>query len=506
MNQETIGGATLYLGDCLDVMRGMADNSVDSIVTDPPYGLSDHTEKDIVACMTAWLAGKPYLHGKAGFMNRTWDSFVPGPEVWREAFRVLKPGGYVLCFASTRTDDLMSMALRLAGFRKHPFIGWVFGSGFPKAANLGKAFDKDAGADREVLGVAYKAKSMAGGAYGSDRSERSDNDVLKTNPATDAAKQWDGWYYGLQSLKPAIEPCLMFQKPHQGRMTNNVEKFGTGAVNIDGCRVGTASDADAKGYADKCASVVGLSSNCNGAAYSEWSGERQDSASPMGRWPENLITDGSAEVVALFPNSAGAGGSVPNVKVTGYGSGIGTGASDYLGGARTKVDSGAGSAARFFKQAGYDDEDVEVAQQLFYCAKASRKDRNEGLPNGDERAVGTNATMRDCEGADWALRNGNHHPTVKPTDLMRYLLRLVTPPGGIPFDPFMGSGSTGKAAMLKGFGFVGIERDAEYLAIARARISNAQRNPENEKQALIGQAPALTDNEQLTLWNEKAVA
>ena len=223
------GAARLMLGDCLERLKGLADCSVDSVVTDPPYGLSDHTEKDIVACMTAWLAGKPYLHGKSGFMNRTWDSFVPGPEVWREVFRVLKPGGYVLCFASTRTDDLMSMALRLAGFRKHPFIGWCFGSGFPKAANLGKAFDKEAGAEREVLGVdsarfARLKNQVSGSVSTGDNWEHGSREVNITAPATAAAQEWDGWYYGLQSLKPAIEPCLMFQKPHEGRMTDNVLK------------------------------------------------------------------------------------------------------------------------------------------------------------------------------------------------------------------------------------------------------------------------------------------
>lgn len=162
------------------------------------------------------------------------------------------------------------------------------------------------------------------------------------------------------------------------------------------------------------------------------------------------------EVLAGFPDSAGSGGSVPNVKISGYGNGIGTGKSEYFGGARTKVDAGTGTAARFF-----------------YCAKASRADRNEGVGGSDVPQVSAGATMRHSEEADWRKRNGNHHPTVKPTELMRYLCRLVTPPGGIVLDPFAGSGSTGKGAILEGFRFIGIERESEYAQIAEARIAHA---------------------------------
>ena len=202
--------------------------------------------------------------------------------------------------------------------------------------------------------------------------------------------------------------------------------------------------------------MVGLGSNRNGNAYGEWTGERQDSASALGRFPANLIHDGSPEVLAMFPDSDGAGPSLPRVKVTGYGGGIGSGGSAYTGGERIPFSAGSGSAARFF-----------------YCPKASRKDRNEGLPMGGDPAVGTGASMREKENADWKARNGNHHPTVKPTDLMRYLCRLVTPPGGVVLDPFAGSGSTGKAAILEGFRFIGCELSDEYADIAEARILHA---------------------------------
>lgn len=471
----------------------MRDQSVDSVVTDPPYGLSDHKPADVVACLTAWLAGKEYRPNKKGFMGRTWDNWVPGPEVWREVFRVLKPGGHVIAFAGSRTHDLMSMALRLAGFEcrdtimdlyatseaAREFVDslsdeqrkalatalpadigvlWTYGSGFPKSMDVSKVIDKAAGAEREVVGrktgrAASPVKDLRGGRLCEAVDGRIDTSAI-TAPATDAARQWSGWG---TALKPAFEPALLFRKPLSGTVAANVLAHGTGALNIDGCRVAASSDQDKESYRTNCASVVGLGSNRNGNAYGEWAGKRQDSASDLGRFPANLIHDGSPEVLALFPDSDGAGPSLPRVKVTGFGSGaVGSGASDYLAGDRIPYNAGSGSAARFF-----------------YCTKASRADRNEGLPVGGDPAVGIGASMSEKENADWKARNGNHHPTVKPTDLMRYLCRLVTPPGGVVLDPFTGSGSTGKSAILEGFQFIGCELDAEYLEIARARIEHA---------------------------------
>jgi len=343
------------LGDCLEIMRDIPDGSIDAIVTDPPYGLSDHRTSDVFSCLSSWLAGQEYLPNKKGFMGRTWDSWVPGPEVWREVFRVLKPGGHVVAFAGSRTHDLMSMALRLAGFECRDTVLWVYGSGFPKSLDVSKAIDKAAGAEREVVGIdpnSANRKSKSGtAAYGdyADESER-----LITAPATDAARQWSGWG---TALKPAFEPALLFRKPLTGTVAENVLAHGAGALNVDGCRVEDGGEETSKG-----------------------------------RFPANLIHDGSDEVLAVFPGAAG------------------------------------GSAARFF-----------------YCAKASKTDR----------------------GTD------NSHPTVKPTELMRYLVRLVTPLGGTVLDPFMGSGSTGKAAVLEGFHFLGIEQDRSYFKIATERIQNA---------------------------------
>lgn len=418
----------IYSGDCLDLLALLPDDSVDSVVTDPPYGLSDHRPADVVACLTAWLAGEEYRPNKRGFMGRTWDSWVPGPEVWREVYRVLKPGGHVVAFAGSRTHDLMSMAMRLAAFECRDTVMWVYGSGFPKSLDVSKAIDKALGVD----GTFGAPKSAAhagwidrgrmrgdGGHEGYQRPWMADENAVDRNArqyigGSEESRQWAGWG---TALKPAFEPALLFRKPLAGTVAENVLAHRTGALNIDGCRVGD-------------------------------------------RFPANLIHDGSDEVLALFPDSAGSGGSVPNVKVTGYGDGIGTGQSAYLGGERRKVAAGSGSAARFF-----------------YCPKASRADRDAGTETLEKRKGGM---VSNTSGQHMTRRDGyeppavgNHHPTVKPTDLMAYLCRLVTPPGGLVLDPFAGSGSTGVGAVRGGFRFIGFEREPEYTEIARRRIQNA---------------------------------
>lgn len=523
----------LLQGDCRDVLAlCLPDNSVDAIVTDPPYEL--------------------------GFMGKHWDAsgIAYSVPLWTECLRVLKPGGHLLAFSGSRTYHRMTCAIEDAGFEVRDQIMYVYGSGFPKSMNLdrekGKKFcgcdhekaKSDAGGKKapailaagekqetehdlrkvregdiptpvdasteckDVLqpfmresGIRERATSYergdckagddrpgqssmegrcnaaaqagelcagplcesAGGCsndgeagrvchgtpVGNGEVDRANADAggSRSSRRSQSAKQRSGkpgamagqpesqtlgaWPIcsgcGLPripsglgtSLKPAHEPICVARKPLIGTVAENVLRFGTGAINVDGCRVGDE--------------VVGWGGGAAGG--NTWNEENcglakgGDARPVSGRWPANLIHDGSEEVVALFPQSNGAGGSVPNVKITGYGDGIGTGKSEYFGGERTKVDSGSGSAARFF-----------------YCAKASKKDRGEG----------------------------NGHPTVKPTDLMRYLCRLVTPPGGTVLDPFMGSGSTGKAAVLEGFQFIGCELSEEYMAIAKARIAAAE--------------------------------
>ena len=601
----------LHLGDCLEILSTMPEMSVDAIVTDPPYGLS--------------------------FMGKKWDYDVPDEAVWQECLRVLKPGGHLLCFAGTRTQHRMAVRIEDAGFEIRDMIAWVYGSGFPKSADVSKhldaherktwlnvckaldktdqcailetwkrfsktvsnagllftksetatgtntpkngsalasvvlqanhenrdalaviaelrlseaphitevslpsvlsfaeniimessdhaitaerlqerlgvtileqngialgvvrdwqnanitdnlkavealkiwlgdklsskradtvalcaaltgdlkhiilsqsetfrsfdmtrqtdcasainvtimestaaslisfmvntlrskAIDKAAGAEREVVGIRDdkgRASTFGGGET---------KPTLETAPATDAAKTWQGWG---TALKPALETITVARKPLIGTVAENVLQYGTGAINVDGCRVGTTKNVPASpkkvGASKHTVSMPGNTGS------SGWDAD-------TGRFPANFIHDGSEEVVGLFPvtkpSKATQRGSV---KIFEQGEGQWIGESTQRG-----HDDSGGSAARFF-----------------YCAKASKADRDEG----------------------------NHHPTVKPTDLMRYLCRLVTPPGGIVLDPFMGSGSTGKAAMLEGFNFIGIEREPEYMEIATARIHAA---------------------------------
>ena len=369
-------------GDCLEVMRGMADNSVDSIVTDPPYGLS--------------------------FMGKKWDYDVPGEDIWRECLRVLKPGGHLLAFAGTRTQHRMAVRIEDAGFEIRDMIAWVYGSGFPKSHNVGNAVDKSLGCENR--GHAISSGSQIHPTTGKPRAN---GELLpKYEGRTDEGKKWAG--FGT-ALKPALEPITVARKPLIGTVAENVLAHGTGAINVDGCRVGEEVVEKGRAGRSECESNS-LGKKLMGSEDQQWQ---------AGRWPANLIHDGSDEVVAGFPVTGPSKASVRGVGLTGddakvYGKG-----DPEFNTLRGHNDNG-GSAARFF-----------------YCAKASKSDRGAG----------------------------NNHPTVKPTDLMRYLCRLVTPPGGIVLDPFMGSGSTGKAAALEGFQFIGIEREAEYCEIAKARIA-----------------------------------
>lgn len=421
-------------GDSIDILKTIPDNSVDSVVTDPPYGLSDHKPDDVVACLTAWLKGEEYKTNKKGFMGKTWDSWVPGPEVWKEVYRVLKPGGHIIAFAGSRTHDLMSMALRLAGFECRDTVMWIYGSGFPKGLDVSKAIDKAAGAEREVLGIdpvrfARLKNQVAGSVSTGEQWMHGGRDVTITAPATNAARQWTGWG---TALKPAFEPALLFRKPLVGTVVGNVLAYGTGALNIDGCRVAVEST-------EQHTFKVMLSPEANGGSLSNQKHEyaNRDEAfetgSPLGRWPANVIHNGSDDVLAGFPVTDKA----PAPKSGGFrDENAQRGTVDFKRRVRPTlpvVRGDSGSAARFF-----------------YCAKASKRDRDEGLDG---------------------FTNG--HPTVKPTTLMQYLIRLVTPPNGVVLDPFNGSGSTGKAAMLEGMRYVGIELLQEYVDISYARIQHA---------------------------------
>lgn len=463
---------TVHEGDCLDVLMAMPDNSVDAVVTDPPYGLGK--QPDALAMLRDWLdTGHHDVKGR-GFMGKAWDAFVPQPALWREVFRVLKPGGHVLCFAGARTQDLMGLSLRLAGFELRDCVYWVYGSGFPKSLDVSKAIDKAAGAERTVrlspkpghaafVGrdtLAALRNGTLSGEGGFSRPWMHDPQKVEDHhydfaPATDAARQWQGWG---TALKPAVEPCLMARKPLVGTVAENVQRNGTGALNIDGCRIGFAGDADREAAKPQGrATSHGTGSLAGPGAAQDVARSEFVSVQGAGRWPANLVHDGSEEVLALFPQSNGQQGAVtgnePSSKTNAvYG--------QFNGRPATRPRGDAGSAARFF-----------------YCAKSSKRDRDEGLEGFSARIAGCMNMRNDAHahatGNTFAPKR-NVHPTVKPTDLMRYLCRLITPPDGVILDPFMGSGSTGKAAMLEGFQFIGIEREPEYAAIARARIAHAQ--------------------------------
>lgn len=437
---ERIGDATLYLGNCLEVLPTLPVNSVDSIVTDPPYGI--------------------------GFMGRGWDHGVPGVEFWAEALRVAKPGAHLLAFGGTRMHHRLMVAIEDAGWEIRDTVMWVYGSGFPKSLDVSKAIDKAAGVEFLALPASGVGSMGPDGPGGYNVTK---NQLRRIGEQTEAAQQWAGWG---TALKPAWEPIIVARKPLTGTVAANVLEYGTGGINVDGCRVECS---------DKAIFPAGVVSDTeskfgNGAGlYADR--PRPADNNPQGRWPANVIHDGSEEVLAGFPVT---GPSKRGNK-----------------GLDTSIQGGqfaAGKHVEFVdKIAGHDDNGGSAAR-FFYCAKASKADRNEGCESLPQRTAGE-ATGGRQEGSDGlnspragaGRTNGakNHHPTVKPTALMRYLCRLVTPPGGVVLDPFMGSGSTGKAAVVEGFRFIGVDREVEYLEIARARIEQAY----SQARLLAGEAP-----------------
>jgi len=381
-------------GDSLELLATIDTDSIDACVTDPPYGLR--------------------------FMGKTWDTGEVAFNVafWAEVLRVLKPGAHVFAFGASRGYHRMACAIEDAGFEIRDSFMWIYGTGFPKSHDVSKGIDKAAGAEREVIGVrtfadGTTARRTAGSAGVPDSGAA--GQALLTAP------EWEGWG---TALKPAFEPIVLARKPlSEGTVAANVLRWRTGALNIKACRVETTENLNGGAYsggAKNLADATSYATGVNAGVFTQ----------PTGRWPANVVTDGSDEVVAAFPVTGPAKAGKRNAPKVGGTFG------DYAGDDADRFghsDNG-GSAARFF-----------------YSAKASKADRA-----------------------------GSKHPTVKPIALMQWLARLITPPGGTVLDPFAGSGTTGAACAAEGFNCILIEREAEYVADIRRRLEH--RHPEREPQ------------------------
>jgi DNA modification methylase len=407
------GKVTLHGGDSREVLATLETASVDSVVCDPPYALTEvpHVKSD-------GFGGARSEERKAarrGFMGKAWDvgDTAFAAEFWAQVLRVLKPGGHLVAFSGTRTYHRLACAIEDAGFEIRDQLAWAYGSGFPKSLDVSKAIDKAAGAEREVVGsTVYETWDI-------------------TAPATAVARQWSGWG---TALKPAWEPIVLARKPRIGTVAQNVTTHGTGALNIDGCRIGNDQITIRGG---------------GGGDGTGWGLKREINAERTGRFPANLLHDGSEEVVALFPESG------DNWRAD-KGTGLGFSGANGERGAAGHSDSG--SAARFF-----------------YSPKADSSDRL-----------------------------GSRHPTVKPVDLMQWLVRLVTPKGGTCLDPFAGTGTTGEACWREGMRAILIEREEEYQADIARRLELADRP--DKRQAVAATKNQLHDPNTLPLFGGLAEA
>lgn len=384
-------------GDCLELLPELEPESVDSCVTDPPYG---------------WR-----------FMANQWDlpdNAAFRPETWRLVLRALKPGAHLLAFGGSRTFHRVTRAIEDAGFEVRDVLCWLYGQGMPKSHDVSKAIDKAAGAEREVIGPGQRHSSKA---FRFGLGDFKGGVPPITAPATPEAQQWDGWG---TALSPSWEPIVLARKPLSGTVAANVLEHGTGGLNVDGCRLPTSDDTGRANSGSLGKSCFSHRDKCDTVSR------------PAGRWPPNVALD--EEAAAAVDRQSGvltSGKLLPHHKMQASPNRCMAGPNQARS-PRHPSPGDSGGASRFF-----------------YCAKASTSERNAGL--GDER---------------------NPHPTVKPLALMRWLCRLVTPPGGLVLDPFCGSGSTGVAAVLEGFRFLGLEQDAEAVRVARLRIHHRQPNPD----------------------------
>lgn len=403
----------LRLGDCRDVMPTIS--GADAIVTDPPYGLK--------------------------FMGKGWDHGVPGAEFWKLALAAVKPGAHLVAFGGTRTYHRLACAIEDSGWEIRDCLMWLYGSGFPKSLDISKAIDKAAGETREREPDA-RSRGIARSTYAQDKwTQENYGTRLKDGAITDAAGAWEGWG---TALKPAWEPIILARKPIKQTVASNVLEHGTGGINIDACRI--AVDANDPHHRPNPSPSNRGANSMFGSG-----GHDGDTLNAAGRWPANIVLD--EEAAAALDEQSGEAGATGGREKSG-------GCEFFHGG-----DKRAAALVR--------ENDSGGASRFFYTSKASRAERNAGLDGMPEQAPRTtmDKSVRDKNGGDTGYTRANHHPTVKPLDLMQWLCKLVTPKGGVILDPFMGSGSTGRAAVAEGFAFIGIDEDAEYLEIAKARIA-----------------------------------
>jgi site-specific DNA-methyltransferase (adenine-specific) len=465
-------------GNNIDILKQYPDNYFDAIVTDPPYGLGK--EPNATELMKDWIEKGYHEITGTGFMGKEWDAFIPQPIFWKEVFRVLKHGGHVLSFFGTRTYDWGVMSMRFAGFEVRDCIQWLYGSGFPKSHNISKAIDKMYGAEREVVGkkecgyqVSISKKRVEEGYRPNLTNSTKEVDI--TAPKTNEAKQWDGWG---SALKPANEPIVLARKPLEKGLTiaENVLKWGTGAINIDGCRVEFTDIVN-----------MGATQTTNNLSKVKFfDDDRNNLEKPIetyksgGRFPANLILTHHEDCECIENENWNCVDDCP-IKILDEQSGV------LKSGAMNSIAKGGkyNVYGTMTERIVTNEASEGGASRFFYVAKASKSERNKGLDgfkiykqeelSSQEKTltrVRENGTIGENPYLGKTAEAKNIHPTVKPIKLMQYLIRLITPPNGIVLDPFCGSGTTGVACKLEGFQFIGLEQDEEYSKIAQARIDN----------------------------------